>query len=108
MRSNNFLLIGAACLLLFFLQSSAQAQYIVLSSSTSYNPASQKVTGVSQMTMDYETTYFYNCKTKGYIYTQNPGSPLATSETIGNNGQSVVTRADASLNISLGSIQSSE
>lgn len=69
MRSNSFLLIGAACLLLFLLQSSAHAQHIVLSSSTSYNPTSQKVIGVSQMTMDYETTYFYRCKTKGYIST---------------------------------------
>jgi len=91
MRLNNFLLIGAACLLLFLLQSSAHAQYIVLSSSTSYNPATQKVTGVSQTTMDYETTYFYRCKTKGIIYTQSPGSPLATSEAPGNDGQSVVT-----------------
>jgi len=91
MRSDNLLLIGAACVVLFFVQNSAQAQNIVLSSSTSYNPANQKVTGVSQMTMDYETTYFYRSKTKGYIYTQSPSSPLATAETLGNNGQSVVT-----------------
>src|SRR5688572_10002067 len=91
MRSNNFLLIGAACLLLFLLQSSAQGQYIVVSSSTSYNPANKIVTGVSQTTMDYETTYYYRSKTKGYIYTQSPGSPLTTSEAIGSNGQSVVT-----------------
>ena len=91
MKSNAFRLIGAACFLLFLSQSYAHAQYIVLSSSTSYNPTSQRVTGVSQTTMDYETTYYYRCKTKGYIYTQNPGSPLATSEATGNNGQSVVT-----------------
>jgi hypothetical protein len=41
--------------------------------------------------MDYWTTYYYRCRTKGYIYTQNPSSPLATSDASGNYDQSVVT-----------------
>jgi len=89
MRST--ILFGNACLILFMFQSSAKAQYIVMSSSTSYDSNTKKVNGVSQTTMDYETTYFYRCKTKGYIYTTNPGTPLASSEASGNDGQTTVT-----------------
>jgi hypothetical protein len=91
MRTNILLLIGAAFLILFLSQSSVQAQYVTVSSSLSYDSATRKVNGVSQTSMDYWTTYYYRCRTKGYIYSQSPGSPLATSDASGNNEQSVVT-----------------
>ena len=90
MRTNNLLLIGAAFLLLCLSQSSVEAQYVVVSSSLSYDSATRKINGVSQTSMDYWTTYYYRCRTKGYIYTQNPSTPLATSDASGNYDQSVV------------------
>jgi hypothetical protein len=91
MRKNILLLIGAAFLVLCLSQSSVEAQYVTVSSSLSYDSAARKVNGVSQTSMDYWTTYYYRARTKGYIYTQNPGSPLASSEALGNFDQSVVT-----------------
>lgn len=91
MRTNIVLLIGAAFLILILSQSSVQAQYVTVSSSLSYDSATRKVNGVSQTSMDYWTTYYYRCRTKGYIYTQNPSSPLATSDASGNYDQSAVT-----------------
>ncbi|MEK6283200.1 MAG: hypothetical protein AABN95_22825 [Acidobacteriota bacterium] len=87
--------------LLLQAQHSVQAQnvYIVVSSSITYDAATNKVNGISQTSMDYRTNLYYQARAKGYIYTQNLNSPLAVSDRIGTPGQSVVsaqTQATAS------------
>lgn len=94
MRLNRLLLIGSTLLILLSSQRALQAQYVVMTSSVTYDSATNKVNGVSQTTMDYYTSWGttgYRAKTKGYIYTQNPSAPLASSEAQGAVGQSVVT-----------------
>jgi hypothetical protein len=80
-------------LVVLFFSKSVQAVnvYIVVSSSVSYDSASNKVNGVSQTTMDYRTTLYYLGRATGKLYTQDVNNPIAVQDAQGASGQSVVT-----------------
>lgn len=69
----------------------AQNVYIVASSSITFSPSTNKVNGVSQTTMDYRTTAYYQARARGYIYLTNPASPLNVSDVTAGLGQSTAT-----------------
>lgn len=93
MRMRSIWVLGVCSLpLLLSFSQPVQAEnvYIVVGSSVYYDAGTNKVNGISQTSMDYRTTAYYRARAIGSIYTQDPNSPLTTSDIKGPPGQAVV------------------
>lgn len=64
------------------LSGTANAQYLILSSSNVFDPATGEVVAFSRTEMDYWSAGYYNAYVKGDIYSGSNTTPSATGEII--------------------------
>lgn len=96
--SPHSMIFGALVLCLLSYQTS-QSQ-VVVSSSVSYNPTTNQVTGTVQTTMDYNTALYYQAYAEGALYVQGNSQPISSGSSASIPGYNlaavVVTQASAS------------
>lgn len=79
-------------------QQQVKAQYVAISSSLSYNSSNNQVTGLSQTSMDYYTSIYYQAYVEGYLYRQDNGALVSSGSNvnaIGGNTVAAVTTQTA-------------
>ena len=89
------------------LSGTANAQYLILSSSNVFDPATGEVVAFSRTEMDYWSAGYYNAYVKGDIYSGSNTTPSATGENYsdGNFAAAVTTRHAAAPNNQLSAME---
>ncbi len=77
-RISPLLTISLLALFCLFTQHKAKAQYVIISSSLTYNPTTNQVIGISQTEMDYYTQIYYQAYVEGYMYKQGDSNPVSS------------------------------
>lgn len=101
-RISLLLTISFIAFLFLFTQHKAKAQYVVISSSLTYNPTTNQVIGISQTEMDYYTQIYYQAYVEGYLYKQGESNPVSSGSNANSPGYnsvaSVTTQVSGSPN----------